>query len=144
MKGESPNYEEQLSHVIDALVNDILSTSDEDVLAEAAEEYGDAQKAAKHVDELISRARAVIGRRKLAAARSEMKTAKQSPRLPALRLSLDRKKHILQSFAQRDENLRKSLTMAARNEKQLTEADYDAVLEALYTLGAIDEDGNPR
>ena len=141
MKGDFDKYEQQLSGLADAIVTDILSASDEGILAEAMEATGDADRAAKHVDDLISAVKTRIGKSRLAAARAAMER-ESSQRLRTFALSLEQKKRVLQEFASSDENLR--LTLAARKGTEMSENDLDAILQALYELGAIDENGGRR
>ncbi len=50
------SYEEQLGRLVDVHVNEILNATDEQILAEAAEDFGDVATAIEHVVTLIRRA----------------------------------------------------------------------------------------
>lgn len=140
--GDRDQFERQLGRLADAFVNDILKASDEDILAEAQEEYGDSARAAQHVNELINKAKSVVGKDKLAAARASFEQDRLTRQCNAVDLPLERKRKIIQEFAAADTEQHTSLTLAARMGGNLSESDLDALLEALFELGAIDRNGD--
>ncbi len=91
--------------------------------------------------DLISKAKAIVGKEKLAAARASLKQDKFVKQCNALDFPLQRKQKIIQGFAEGNSEQREALTLAARKGGDLSENDLDAVLKALFELGAIDENG---
>ena len=125
--------------VADILVSDILQASDEEIVSEAHKVFDD-------VDSVISEARNIIDasvmksrKSKLTAARAQLeksKGTKQETNVLLFSIS-DKRKLISQA-----KNSVDSLTLAARNEEKVSEADADGILQDLIKLGVIDEDGN--
>lgn len=142
MMGDHDQFERQLERLADAHVNEIINAPDKQILAEAEEEYGDVSKAAQHVNDLINRARAAVGKKKLAAARASLEQDRFARQCKAVNYPLERKQKIIQEFAAASSEQRTALTLAARKGGDLSESDLDVVLEALFELGAIDENGN--
>ena len=133
----------QLDRLADALARDVDQLSDEELLREAQEDYGDADKAALATKNIIREAIAAYGKRRLAAARKayEAKTAKGTAKV--FELPAEWKRELVERFASNDNQLREKLTMAARNQENL-EDDIDSFLEDLIELGVIDDEGNVR
>ncbi len=144
MMGDRDQPERQLERLADAQVNDILNASDEQILAEAQEEYGDVNKAGRYVSDLVNKAVAAVGKRKLAAARASVEQDRFAKQCNAVSLPVERKQEIIQEFSAASGEQREALTLAARKGGDLSESDLDAVLEALFELGAIDENGNRK
>ena len=142
MMGDYDQFEKQLERLAAAHVNDILNASEEQILAEAQEEFGDTERAARHVNDLINKARAAVGKDKLAAARASLEQSKLVRQCNAVNLPWERKQEIIQEFAAASSEQRTALTLAARKGGDLSESDLDVLLEALVDLGAIDENGN--
>ena len=79
----------------------------------------------------------------MAAARAAVnRAARQLPAIIALPLS--RKKEILRQLVAKSPALPQQITVAARNEDEMSESDLDIILENLKDLGVIDEQGNPK
>lgn len=141
MKGDGDKFEQQIENLEEALVNDILAASDQEILAENLANHTDANAVGKHAEALIEAARMMAGKARMAKARTDA-TADQRKPLCVLSLSFEEKRRLLQEFATSNEGLRN--TLAARKSKDLPENDVDAALEALYELGVIDEHGQAR
>jgi hypothetical protein len=129
----------QLDALIDADLRALLEQSDESVLAEAAELYGDAAKAAADIRMKIQAAVTEAGRRRLAEARKVIE-AERPVGGNVLQWPLDRKRDLLSRLRRANTGL----TMAARQGEDETENDLDSLIEDLVDLGVIDEEGNPR
>ena len=69
MTGDQKKERNALDRLADALVDDILNASDEEVLAEAEEDGIDPAKLSGHLREVFERAATEAGKAKLAAAR---------------------------------------------------------------------------
>ena len=131
----------QLERLTDALARDVDRLNDEELLREAKEDYGDSDKPALATKNIIRAAIAEHGKRRLAAARRayEAQTTGGTPKV--FELSTERKRELVERFANNDNRLREKLTMAARNQENL-EDDIDSFLEDLIELGVIDDEGN--
>lgn len=143
MSADDPR--QKLLSILDPLVEDILSMSDEDVLAEAREEGLDLDAASAEVATVLAAAQAAAGRARLAAARAQVDGVRSfRSRSSITGLSASEKEIILRRFSANDNPLQERLTMAARNGQSLTEQEVDTVLLDLVELGALDDQGNIR
>lgn len=128
----------------DALVDDLMSISDEELLKELREDGGDPDALAIGLRASIEARMLADGKAKLASARGAMKAALSArSNVTALSLTLNEKQQILERFAANDGQLRQRLTMAARKGEGASERELDDILRDLRELGAIDEKGNP-
>ena len=144
MTGNGKENERQLDRLAEVFVEEILSTSDEEILVEAAEDYGDAKAAAGHVHDLINLAIVESGKSRLAAAKVAVRRSQTRPVSKVLDLPAAEKRAIIERFAANDNRLSEKFTLAARKGEELSERDLDGMLEALHTLGVIDEEGIPQ
>lgn len=133
----------QLERLADALARDVDQLTDEELLREAKEDYGDPDEAIFATKNIIQQAISAHGKRRLTAARRayEAQSAKVGAKL--FELSTERKRELVERFASNDNKLRERLTMAARNQENL-EDDIDSFLEDLIELDVIDDEGNVR
>ena len=141
MTGNRKSARIQLDRLDEALVDDILNASDEEILAEAGEDYGNAEAAVAHMRGLIGNVLAETGKAKMAAARAALRGRARAPS-NIVCLSVQQKQAIFNRLIEDDPQLREKLTRAARKEDQLSERDLDSMLEALRELGVIDDEGN--
>ena len=136
---------QKLCLVLDPIVEDLLSLSDEEILAEAHEEGLDVELLAAEVRKRYAAAISAVGKRRLADARSKLEAVRAFRSAPAITsLSVSEKEQLLRKFAANDNPLQRRLTMAARNGGGLTEAEMDAVLLDLIELGALNSEGTAR
>jgi hypothetical protein len=142
MTNHSRDYDKELKRVEEAFVQDILARSDSEIIAEMAED-GNASTALARVRDLLRRALDASGKGKMAAARAAMKQPASKP-AALIALSLFQKKEILRRLEAGSSALPRRITLAARNQDQLSESDLDVILENLRDLGVIDEQGNPK
>ena len=125
--------------VADILIDDILDSSDDEILSEAREKYDD-------VDSEIARTRSIINAAVIKSRKSRLiiakeqleknKTTKRENYVLSFSIS-DKRRLINQAKESVD-----SLTLAARNEDEMSEQNVDGVLQDLIDLGVIDENGN--
>ncbi len=141
MTNNSDEARRQLDRLADALARDVDRLTDDELLQEAAESYGDPEKAAAEIRGVIEAAIAAHGKRRLMAARHAYEAHTGKVRSKVVELSLEKKRALIDKFAGNDNQLRERLTMAARNEED-SEADIDSFLEDLIELGVIDNEGN--
>jgi len=133
----------KLDRLGEALAKDVDALSDDELLAEIADDE-DVKSRVAHMRHLVQSAIAESGQRRLARARQGYDAAQKSPpHSNLIQLPLDRKKALVAHFAQNSQALPEGFTLAARNEGD-SEADLDSLLQNLLDLGLIDEDGNPR
>ncbi len=129
---ENRSSRADLDRLADALVEDILTASDDEILAEAREDYGDPAAVAAEVHEIYERAILLAKKNRLAAARDAVrrnnargrKLVHLEPREARLRL---------EAALAKDPNAK--MTLAAREGKELSDADVLGMLEDLEALG---------
>ena len=141
MNKEKNEASEKLERLCNALADDIDAMSDEELLAELAEAGEDVDAIVDRTRTLIADAVAEVGRRKLVAARSGYEATQTGPRSNVLQWPGNRKRELIQHFAENDAELEQKLTLAAREGKD-TEADMNSFIEDLIDLGVIDDEGN--
>jgi hypothetical protein len=125
--------------VADMLVGDILDSSDEEILSEAREKYDDVDSEIEKTRNIINAAVIESRKSRLSDAKEELennKAAKQKTNI--LSLSISDKRNLINQ-AKKSVN---SLTLAARNEEEMSESDADGILQDLIDLGVIDENGS--
>ena len=143
MSNDDPR--QTLSQIIDPLIDDIFSLSDEELLAEIREDGEDPDVVAADVARETAIAINRAGKRRMNAARAELNAVRTIRRSPTVTgLSRGEKEKILSTFAANDRPLQDRLTMAARSGQAMTEEEVDSVLLDLVELGALDQEGNPR
>ncbi len=125
--------------VADILVDDILESSDDDILNEAREQYGDINSEVEKTRNIISIAVMKSRKSRLSLAREQLEKSnkvKNDSNILTLPISEKRKliNHAKDSIS--------SLTLAARNGDEMSESDTDGILQDLIDLGVIDENGN--
>lgn len=140
MNKEQKKAREKLERLCNTLADDIDAMSDEELLAELKEAGEDADAIATRTGALVADAIANSGRRKLAAARAGYEARKAGHRSNVLQWPVERKRALIQQFAQNDNALKQKLTLAARKGDD-TEADLDSFIEDLIDLGVIDDEG---
>lgn len=133
--------EKQLDHINDMCIEDVLETSDEEIRQEVEEETGNAEAEATRLRSLVGDAVHNHKKAKFEAAKKARLEQQQNPERNLKVVSLDRKKEIIKSLNSND-NFAQKITMAARNENELSESDLDVYLKHLIELGVIDEEGN--
>jgi hypothetical protein len=136
------DYDKEMKRVEEAFVRDILARSDSEIMAEAAED-GNANADLAHVRDVVRWVLERSGRAKMAAARAAIKRPARKP-AAIIALPLSQKKAILRYLAAKSTALPRQITLAARNEDEMSESDLDVILESLQDLGVIDEQGNPK
>lgn len=141
MTGKRDEALRQLERLVDALASDVDELTEGELLQEVTEDHGDPAKLAEDVQALIEGTISAHGRTRLAIARQGLEARRSEGSVNVISLSLDRKRALVEKFANDNSELREKLTMAARNEKD-SEADIDSFLGDLVALGAIDDKGN--
>ena len=132
MTGDPKKERAALDRLADALVDDILNASDEDILAEITEEHGDPARLAAEMRALFERTALEAGKAKLAVAKQ---AAAEARRKGATVLRIDPAE-----ARRRYPRITAPLTLAARKGEGQSERDVDSAIEDLAELGAFEED----
>lgn len=129
----------------DALVEDWMTRSDEEVFAEIRDDGLDPEDVAAQLRAHIEGLIAENGKSRLARARAGLAGARADRASSSMfLLPISRKQEILAQFAANDGRLRDRMTMAARKGEGASEREINDILRDLRDLGAIDDQGNPR
>ncbi len=140
MTGNKMSERSALDRLADALVEDILEMSDEELI----EEIGDlqeVQRIATDTQSLFENSVIATGKARLAAAKTAV-TANQLERSATV-VALDpsaARRRIDRALASDPETQRK-LTLAARKGEGLSDSDIQGMLEDLAELGVLPDDG---
>lgn len=122
-----------LNRLADALVEDVLNTSDEDILAELRDEGVDPHQFAASMQARFELAVIKANKAKLieakAAVAADHSRLAGSPRAPID--MADARRRLRQAMASQP------LTLAARNETDMSDSDVLGMLEDLQELGAL-------
>ena len=137
MTGNHDKKRQALDCLADAFVDDVLQASDEEILAEFAENHGDPVQNAADMRALFERTLLAANKQRLKAAQESMATSRRiagSPSSPAIDIAQARQKlrRLLASG-----NIDQRLTLAARKEDELSDADVLGMLDDLEELGAM-------
>lgn len=135
---DNPSKERKaLMRLADALVEDILSTPDEDILAEFQETGGDPEFNAAEMRDLFERGMLIANKRRLADAKAGAAASRGTTSSSAMTDPVD----INVARARLRGLLAKSgtLTLAARKESELSDNDILGMLEDLRELGIISD-----
>ena len=130
---------EPLDRLADALAEDILNTSDEDILAEFRESGGDAARAAADMRALFETSVIAANKRRLAAAKAGVAASRRGTAGAfALRAPIDiaearRRLHA----ALKSPAAGPKLTLAARKESELSDDDILGMIDDLEELGIL-------
>ena len=140
MTGKRRSDRDALDRLAEALVEDILDASDQDILAEIREDGGDPAAVAAGARALFEKAVATAAKARLAAAKQAVaadrnQTGVVTPFDPAkARLRLDR------IVASDDPETARKLTLAARKGEALSDGDVRGMLEDMEELGILPAD----
>lgn len=126
MNGKS-EPDEKLDRLIEALIDETLAMSDEEILADCAHETDDAERRLRsEIDTAIAAHR----RRRFAAAQEAVAASKKVPRR-VQQVGGDLRTTIARAIANDDA----ALTLAARQGRDVPDADLDGLAEDLRDLG---------
>lgn len=139
MSEEQSEAHKKLERLSNALADDIDAMSDEELLAELEETGEDADTIADQTRALIADAIVEGGRRRREAARSGYEASQTGRQSNVLQWSVNRKRGLIQRFAQGDDELQQRLMTLAAREGKDTEADMNSFIEDLIDLGVIDD-----
>lgn len=137
MTADPKKEREALDWLVDALVEDVISASEEDILAEAVEEGIDSVQVATDMRAIFERAVNEGGKAKLAAAKAAVRLATSQPET-GYKANMQEARRRYEAMFGRADDL--TLTMAARKGKGESERDIDSAIEDLAELGALEDE----
>ena len=145
MTGHDEKERKALNRLADALVDDILSASDEDILAEFRDTHGDPDKNAAELRDLFEKSILVANKKRLVAAKAGAAATHHSARASSTGLiDMQAARARLRAVAN-TQGMPQRVTLAARKESELSDNDILGMLEDLRELGVFpsDESGKP-
>lgn len=139
MTGRKSGDREELDRLVDFLVEDALNASDEDVLAEARDEGVEPESDAARLRALFERTVLEANKRHLLAAKAAVQADKVATRRQGTVFDIQEARRRLQLILeQRSSGL--PITMAARKESELSDADVMSMVQDLEDLGLLPPD----
>lgn len=144
MTGNPKTARAALDRLADVLVEDILSASDEDILAEFRETHGEPEAHAADMRVLFEKSLIAANKRYLTAAKAGVAASHRpaGARVPTIDIAKARAR--LRAVLDAP-GLPHQLTLAARKESELSDTDILSILDDLQELGVLppdDEDGS--
>jgi hypothetical protein len=138
MTSDKRNKRIALDRLADALVEDILRTSDEEILAEFQESEGDPDRHAIEMRNLFERSIIAANKHRLAAAKVGAAASRTiGTKVTNIGDARARLRAVLDA-----PNLPPQFTLAARKENELSDFDIASMLDDLRELGIIPPDDN--
>ena len=125
------------ARLADAMIEDMLAMSDEEMLAEFKEAGGDPVKNASDMRAAFEHRMLVANKRRMQAAKAGLEAAPPLPRRSAPLPSTTARQRLHQALASCPSNIK--MTLAARKENELSDADVISMLEDLEELGLIQD-----
>jgi hypothetical protein len=144
MTGKKNPEREGLDRLADALIDDILNASDEEILEEFQESDGDPERHAADMLALFEKSVTIANKRRLARAKAGVAAdrATANNKGAAVPINIEEVRRQLRAVMN-NPNAPEKLTLAARKESELSDADIVSLMEDLFELGALPpDDGN--
>ena len=136
MTGRKSADREALDRLVDSLVEDALNASDEDILAEAREAGIEPESDAARLRALFERTVLAANKRRLLAAKASVQADKSAAGRRATVFDIQEARRRLELLLeQRSTAL--PITMAARKESELSDADVMSMVHDLEELGLL-------
>jgi hypothetical protein len=132
--------QQALDRLTEKLVEDVLNASDTELLAEAKEEGRDVAGDAARSRAIFAKALGAQGKRKMVAARAALNARVVSSARPSGQLTPEQARATLARALRAAPDAVTKLTMAARKDQGLSDADVYGVLEDLADLGLLPPD----
>ncbi len=135
MTGADKKGRAALSRLADVLVDDIFAASDREILAEFLETQGDSTKNAADMRALFERTVLATNKRRLKAAQAGVSGSRIPTNVaPAIDIA-EARQRLRRFLASGAPGVK--LTLAARNESELSDADVLGTIEDLRELGIL-------
>ncbi|HEY9100339.1 MAG TPA: hypothetical protein VIN38_15840 [Thiobacillus sp.] len=144
MTAKKRNPSEELERLADALVEDVLNATDQEIIEEAKEDYGNAKAGADAIRTLFQLAKTRVAKGRLEAARNGLAADRAKGMGNVLPFDISKSRKIVAKFAANDSELQGKLTMAARMGEELSDQDVQGIIEDMIKLGILSEDGSER
>lgn len=142
MTGKGKKERVALDRLADVLVYDILSASDEDILAEFREACGDPNQNAAEMRVLFEKSVLASNKKRLVAAKAAAAANRRSSTTSAATpIDMAAARARLRAVVDTP-GLPQKVTLAARKENELSDADILGMLEDLRELGVLPPDDN--
>ena len=136
MTGRKSADRKELDRLTDFMVEDILDASDDDILTELREDGTDPQVDAVRLRALFERTVLEGNKRRLLAAKAAVRAENTSSRRTGSVFDIREARRRLQSILEQKGTL-PALTLAARNENELSDADVLSMIQDLEELGVL-------
>jgi hypothetical protein len=143
MTGRDKKGREALARLADVLVEDMLATSDQEIVAEFVETQGDPSKNAEAMRALFEKSVLKTNKGRLRAAQAGLAADQAAPATSKIVSMANVRNRLRRALATCPPDVK--LTLAARNENELSDADVLGMLQDLEELGIAapdDESGN--
>ena len=139
MTNKPKDQRTQLHRISTLYIEDLLNTSDTDILAESNERFpaqkpGDAAKAA------YQRALKIVGQKRLQAARDAMKREADDADLLGGDVDIQKARSYLEKLVGNDPVFGREITLAARNLQDIPDSEVLEIINNLRRLGACSID----
>jgi hypothetical protein len=129
---------EALGRLVDVLVEDVLAASDEEILAEFVETHGDPAKNFAEMRALFEKSVLKANKDRLHAAKAGLAASRAAPPASKIVSMENVRERLRRVLASCPPDVK--LTLAARNEHELSDADVLGMLQDLEDLGIITSD----
>lgn len=126
----------ELNKISKLLIEDLFSMSDAELLQEAAKDES-LKKAGESAKNAFQKAIQTVGAKRLQTARTEMKAANAQAPLEAGNIDADAARKIIAKLSAANDA---TLTLAARNLKNISDEDAIELVKELVELGAFKKD----
>lgn len=138
-KLKDPRY--QLRKLSDLFINDLIATPDADILAEATQDVS-LKNSGERAKTTYQRALLMTGQNKLKEARHAIDLARDNAKagLDMNDMDIGRARKILEKLAANDPTYDIKVTLAARNLREITDAEVLSIIMDLKRLGALPAD----
>ena len=135
-KLNDPRY--QLHKISDLFIDDLLATSDADILAEATKNIS-IKNAGERAKAAYQRALQTSGQNRLQAARRAMELERERTETDFDLRNMDagKARKILEKFAANDPDFSTKITLAARNLQDMSDSEVLGIILDLKRLGAL-------
>ncbi len=143
MTGADKKGREALARLVDVLVDDLLAAPDQEIVAEFVEGQGDPAKNAEAMRMLFEKSVLRANKNRLHAAQAGLAADRAAPVAAKLISMVDVRGRFKRALAACPPEMK--LTLAARNESDLSDADILGMLQDLEELGIViadDESGD--
>ena len=134
----------ELENLDGALIDDLLATPDSDFLEEVKASGRDPRAAADRVRAIVAKGGTLAAKSKLRAAKAAVAASRaRSVHIPS-HLDAAHARQLLKELSANDPEFRKKMTLAARNEEELSDEDILGIIEDLRELGVLPDEDRER